>query len=126
MARFGGLPFAAFPKGKLPGGWWQSPKLEKALGAWRQSVLSYTVTLPLPQRPSPQAVVSLLMCRDEDGQPPYPRETMAVARDVLEEAARASGPRTSVEQWVLRQGWGDPMKVLDPAWASRLDAGPPF
>lgn len=103
VARFGGI---------LP----QDPEFAHKLDVWQRSRPSYPVALPEPVRPSAQHVVALLRARDGYGQPPYPPETMAVARDILERAARASD-RTSVEQLVGRFGWQDPWKVLDASWA---------
>ncbi len=113
VGRFGGLPFAAFPDGKLPKGWWHAPEVVAALDVWRRTSLPSAVTMPRPEWPSARRVVALLRCRHDDGQPPLPPETMAVARDVLERDARASDARTSVEQWVMRLGFSDPWKVLD-------------
>lgn len=131
-ARLGGLPWAAFPNGRLPERWWQAEEFAAALGQWHwhASQLAYREKWERPVHtlsPAQEVVYNLL--RLSDGQCPRP-ETLAVARARLVADARASDAR-SVDQWVARlesaarPGCVDPhgllhhFPVLREAWASR-------
>ncbi len=104
LGRLGGLPWAAFPNGKLTDRWWQSEEFAAALDVWYGHAyqLAYRNQWERPVgtlSPAQHVVYVLLGLRD--GQQLRP-ETLAAARAALEDDARASDARTSEDQWVAR------------------------
>lgn len=103
LRELGGLPWAAFPNGKLTDRWWQSEEFAAALDVWYGHAyqLAYRDGWERPVgmlSPAQEVVYVLLHLRDG---PQLRPETTADARAALEDDARASDA-WSVDQWVAR------------------------
>ena len=103
LAQLGGLPWAAFPDGKLTDRWWQTEGFAAALEVWYghayQLALAYRDGWERPVgtlSPAQHVVYVLLRLRDRHQLPPT---TLALAQAHLEDDARASDAHSHIE-WV--------------------------
>ncbi len=108
LAEQRGLPWVAFPDGKLPEHWWRTAAFADALDQWdRQACqLAYRDRWERVRgvlSPAQKVVYSFLGCQRK-GQRLRP-ESLTLARAALEDDARTSDA-FSVDQWVARLGAG--------------------
>jgi hypothetical protein len=131
LFELGGLPWAAFPTGKLPARWWEASEFAGALDRWRWHAfeLWYRDKWEPPRHALSRAQETVyLLLRLQDAQSLSP-ESRAVARATLEADVRESDA-LSIDQWVARlesaarPGCVDPHQllhdfpVLREAWTS--------
>jgi hypothetical protein len=104
LAEQGGLPWVAFPNGKLPEGWWLRGEFADALHQWDHHACQLAYRDRWEQlrgvlSPAQEVVYRFLGCQRE-GQRLRP-ESLTLAQAILEDDARASDA-FCVEQWVVR------------------------